>query len=219
MSGATAPRLTLFHYWRSSSSWRVRWGFAIKRIPCDFVSVNLLDDETDRPEHRRRNPMGYVPALEIAQPGAKPFYLAESMAILHWADEQWPGPSLLPPEDLLRARARQLAEMINAGTQPLQNLNAQDLHSQDPAERKRWAQHWIREGLRAYETLVRETAGRFSVGDQVTMADLCLIPQVYNAVRFEVPLTDFPTIERINVAALATPACQASHPDRYAPQA
>lgn len=205
-------KLRLYHYWRSSSSWRVRWAFALKGIACEMIAVDLLSGESESEEHRRRNPLGYVPVLDL---GGE--LLVESMAIIEWADETKPEPPLLPGDALQRARIRALAEVINADTQPLQNIGPQHLHSDDPHERKRWAQHWIRNGLEAYETLVKPTAGQFSFGDSLTLADLFLIPQCYNAERFEVPLDAFPTVARIHRAARATESCRASEPDRYKP--
>jgi maleylpyruvate isomerase len=216
---APLPSLKLYHYWRSSSSWRVRWALELKRVSCEFVAINLLTDEVESPEHQARNPLAYVPTLELVERDAGPLrHLSESMAIIEWLDEMKPDPGLLPSGPLLRARARQLAEMINSGTQPLQNPTVAQFHSLDPAAQKTWNVHWIRKGLGAYERLVAETAGIFSIGDQVSLADLFLIPQCYAAGRNEIPLSDFPTIERIHAAALATQACQASHPDRYAPK-
>lgn len=211
-------KLKLYHYWRSSSSWRVRWGFAMKGIDCELVAVNLLNGESESPEHLARNPLGYVPVLELPGPRG-PMYLRESMAILEWAEETHPDPSLLPGDALNRARIRQLAEVISADTQPLQNLGPQYLHSEDPERRKAWAQHWIRHGMQAYEKMVDETAGRFSVGDTVSLADLCLVPQCYNALRYEVALEEFPTIHRIYSAAIETPGYFASAPERFEPRA
>ncbi len=214
-------RLRLYHYWRSSSSWRVRWALAHRGLPAEMVSVNLLDDETDQPPHRARNPMGFVPVLELVdRPAGDPRrYLAESVAILEWLEETAPGPSLLPRDPLDRAHVRQLCELINAGTQPLQNLNAMDLHApSDPEARKKWAQHWIRNGLTAFEKIAGANAGQHSVGDTLTAADLVLVPQCYNALRFDVALeTEFPLLAKLHAAGLATPSGQASHPDRYAP--
>lgn len=212
-------RLRLYHYWRSSSSWRVRWALAHKGLAAEMVTVNLLDDETDQPEHRARNPLGYVPVLELVDlPAHEPLrYVAESVAILDWLEETQAGPSLLPQDPLHRARVRQLCEIVNSGTQPLQNLNVMHRHSADPAEQKTWSQHWIRSGLAAFETLVTPTAGRHCLGDELTAADVFLIPQCYNAVRFDIPLSDYPTVARLNEAGLATAGCRASHPDRYAP--
>lgn len=204
--------MRLYHYWRSSSSWRVRWAFAHKSIACEFVAVDILKEETDAPTHLARNPLGFVPVLEIG--GA---FLAESMAIMEWAEETTPKPTLLPGDALNRARVRQLAEMINADTQPLQNLNPQQLHSSDPAKQKEWARHWMLRGLGAYEKIASRTAGVFSVGDELSLADLCLIPQCYNALRYDIALEDFPTVARVHAAAMKTESCEASHPDRFKP--
>jgi len=220
--GPAGTSLRLFHYWRSSSSYRVRFGLFYKGLHPALVHVNLLDDSSDQPEHKARNPMGYVPVLEFMdtpeRAGPKR-YIAESIAILEWAEETQAGPLLLPKDPLLRARCRQLVQIVNSGTQPLVNLTAQLRHSSDPAEQKRWSQFWIRKGMEAYEALARETAGRFTIGDELTMADICLVPHCYTAVRNEVPVEDYPTVARINAAALETPAARASHPDHFKPPA
>ena len=211
-------KLKLYHYWRSSSSWRVRWALALKQVPCEFIPINLLADEESTPAHLARNPMGYVPVLEITESEGAPLqFLGESVAIIEWLEELFPTPSLFHGNSFLKARSRQLAELINAGTQPLQNLNVSLHHSNDAEEQKQWNQYWIRHGLKAYETLVAETCGRFSVGDQLTLADLFLIPQCYNALRNEVPLQEFPLIEKINERALATESCKAAAPERFKP--
>lgn len=220
MHPSTPLNLKLYHYWRSSSSWRVRWALAHKKIPCEFTPINLLTDESDSEAHLQRNPLGYVPVLEI-RTEAKPVFLAESVAILEWLEEVHPENPLLPPprvaHALDRARIRQLAEVINSGTQPLQNLNALHLHSSEPSEQKLWAQHWIRKGLNAYETLAQETAGKFSFGDALTLADLFLVPQCYNAGRQDVSLDEFPLLKKIFESASQTPSYQESHPDRFNP--
>lgn len=211
-------RLRLYHYWRSSSSWRVRLALAHKGIDVEYRAVSLLDGESESPEHRARNPMGFVPVLEFldeTDPGRR--YLTESIAIIEWLEERFPQNPLLPQDPVLRARTRALAETINAGTAPLQNLTAQIQHTDDAAKRKAWAQHWIREGLSAYEALARPLAGKFSVGDSLTVADLCLIPQCYNALRNELRLDDFPLVHAIYRNVLETPAAKQSEPDRFKP--
>ena len=214
-------KLRLYHYWRSTSSWRVRWAFALKKIECEKVAINLLTDESDSSTHRARNPMGYVPVLEILDEPAdsRLRFLAESTAIIEWAEERFPTPSLLPGNAEERARIRQLAELVNSGIQPLQNLSVLEHFSSDPQERKRWAQHWIRKGLNSYEELIRGVAGQYSFGNTVTLADLFLIPQCYGAIRQEIDLgREFPTIAGIYERALKTEACAASHPDRFKPE-
>lgn len=192
---------------------------AYKGVHCEFNTVNLLTDEPESSEHLKRNPLGYVPVLELIDDNGESRYLGESTAIIEWLEETRPKPSLLPQNPLSRARVRQLAEVINAGTQPLQNPNVSEFHSTDPEERKRWAQHWIRKGLHAYETLVHESAGRFSFGNQLTVADLYLIPQCYNALRQGVEIAEeFPRLQRIWDAAKEEISYQASEPERFKPE-
>jgi maleylacetoacetate isomerase len=205
-------KLTLFHYWRSSGSFRVRWALALKGLAYDAVPINLLNGENDQPTHLRRNPMGYVPVLEVDGR-----FLAESVAIIEWLDETHPEPKLYPTDPWARAQARQLVETLNAGTQPLHNLNVVERHAEDPAERKRWSQEWIRKGLGAFEALLPPPRAKFSLADRPMAPDLFLIPQCYGALRNEVALEEFPRVAAIYAAALATPECQAAHPDRFAP--
>ena len=208
---------TLYHYWRSSASWRVRWAFALKNIECEFKSINLLTDEAESPEHRARNPMGYVPVLELCDSkGSR--YISQSLAITDWAEHIKPTPSLYPKDLFDRAYCIQLAEMINADTAPLQNLPPQFMYSDDSEKRKAWARHWIENGLSGYEKLVARTAKTFSCGDQVTLADLCLVPQVYNALRYEVHLAQFPIIKRIYETARETNACKIASPEAFEPK-
>jgi maleylacetoacetate isomerase len=144
-------------------------------------------------------------------------YLIESVAIIEWLDEVFPRKHLYPDDPIEKARVRALCEVINADTQPIQNLTVMDYYSDDPEKRKKWNQHFITRGLNAYETLVSSTAGRFSFGDSVTAADLFLIPQVYNALRFELDISQFPRVEQIYHRAIELAEVVASHPDRYKP--
>lgn len=201
---------TLYHYWRSSSSWRVRWALELKGLKAKMVPVNLLDGESDREPHLSRHPLGYVPVLTVNGRN-----MIESAAIVEWLEENYPSPRLYPGDSFNRAHIRALVEIINADTQPIQNLNVVDYHSTDAAEKKRWQQHFIRRGLAAFEKISTARAGRFSVGDQITAADLYLVPQCYNAVRFDVALSEFPLIERIYNEAMKTPECHAAAPERY----
>jgi maleylacetoacetate isomerase len=215
-------KLRLYHYWRSSSSWRVRWALELKKFQYESVAVNLLDDETDRPEHRGRNPMGYVPVLEFLDlPDDAPLsrrYLTESVAIVEWAEERKPVPSLLSESAEERAHIRRLVEIVNSGIQPLQNPPVFGAVSRDDEERKQWCQRWIRQGMKAYAEWIQGSSGKFSVGNEITMADLYLIPQCYAALRFEIDLEkEFPTLAKIYAHALETESCKASHPDRFKP--
>lgn len=216
-------RLRLYHYWRSTSSWRVRWALAHKKIEAEFVAVNLLDGESESAPHLARNPMGYVPVLEfLDEPVPALRFLVESLPIIEFLEETFPSAPLLPKSPRERAHVRALSETINAGVQPLQNLTTQIVYApdSDPAaaeKRKAWAQTWIRRGLEAFEALAKTEAGTFSFGDTISIADLCLIPQCYAAIRNEVPFDGYPTIARIYANALKTEAYHASEPDRFKP--
>lgn len=209
----SAAGLKLYHYWRSSASWRVRWALNLKKIPHELIHVSIINGESQSETHLKRNPFGQVPVLEYEGK-----FLSESLAIIQFLEQLFPASSLLPQDPFLKARAWQLAEVINAGTQPIQNLGVMKKVTDDEAKRKEWAQYWIARGLKSYETWLKGLAGKFSVGDQVTVADLCLIPQVYNAKRFEVDLKPFPTIQRIYDHALTTEACAQAEPSRYEPK-
>lgn len=204
--------VTLYHYWRSSSSWRVRWALKIKKVPAREVAVDLLDGTSESEAHLKRNPLGYVPVLEIQN-----HTLIESAAIVEWLDEMIPTPSFFPGSSYDRAHIRALVEIINAGTQPVQNLTVMDKYSQDEAKRLEWNQYFIRRGLSAFEKLTQSHGGEFSYGDSLTAADLFLIPQVYNALRFKVNMDEFPLISKINQNCLKLPECLGSHPDQYKP--
>lgn len=204
--------LTLHHYWRSTSSWRVRYALAYKKIEYKPVHVNLLDDETDKDPFRKLNPMGYVPVLEVDGK-----LLTESVAIIEWLEELFPDPKLYPINSIEKAHCRALVETINAGIQPVQNLTVQEHYSDDPEERKKWAQYFIQRGLTAFEKHISSSAGRFCMGDSFTAADIFLVPQIYAALRNEVDLKQFAKAEKIYRHCLEMPACQASHPDQFKP--
>ena len=148
-------------------------------------------------------------------------YLGESLAILEYLEELHPHPALLPPDPLGRARVRQLVQVIGADTQPLQNLSVLRhvgrLDTGAEAQRQ-WARHYITRGLTAYEALLAQAdwpRGSYSYGSEVSMAELCLVPQCYNARRQGLELGQWPRIAAIEAAALATRAAQASHPDAF----
>ena len=120
---------------------------------------------------------------------------------------------LLPKEAFERAKVREISETINAGTQPLQNLSVINRYSSDPEQRKTWSQFWISKGLKVVEELLVKSSGKFCVGDQITMADCCLVPQIYNANRFEVDMSQFPNITRIMKSLESEKAFISAHPD------
>ncbi len=208
--------MKLYNYWRSSCSWRVRIGLYWKQQPFSYLPVHLLKEggQQKAEPYASLNPMQSVPLLEV-EDGGRLFHLAQSMAILEYLEERWPEPPLLPADRLARAQVRQAAEIVNSGIQPYQNTSVQkrvkhELHGDEKA----WARHFIAHGLRALEPLLRSTAGRYAVGDQVTLADCFLVPQLYHARRYEVDLTPFPTLTRVEAACTPLSAFQAAHPDQ-----
>ena len=208
--------LTLYHFWRSSSSWRVRWGLQLKQIDCAFVHVDLATGDAHKAGYLAKNALAQVPVLELR--GHRFSTLTETVAILEWLDETVPEPVPLVPKDpMLRARARQLTEIVNANIHVLQNISTFRRHTKDEAEQQRWNTEWVGRGLQAYEHVVADTAGRFSLGNEITMPDLYLIPICENAVRYNVDLNQFPCIARIVSEAKATEACRLSAPDAYKP--
>lgn len=204
--------LKLYHYWRSSSSWRVRWALVHKKIEAKFIHVNLLNGESESPEHLARNPLGYVPVLETD--GS---YLIESVAIIEFLDEKFLDMPLFPKNIFEKAYVRSLIGIIGSDIQPVQNLTVLDKYSEDAEKRKSWSQYFIERGFDAYERLCERTAGQFSLGDTLTAADIFLIPQVYNANRFDVSMKPYPNLLRINENASKLAACINSSPEKFAP--
>ena len=210
--------LVLHHYWRSSSSWRVRWALALKGIAYRSHPVDLLKGEqSDASFVASKSPMGVVPSLEIDGRA-----LTESMAIIELLEEMHPEPPLLPKVPWRRARVRQLAELINSGTQPLQNLAVMRHRSSEAAEQKAWARHWIERGLASVEREMGVAAaegveGPYAAGESITIADLYLVPQLYNARRFDLDLAPYPRLLAAETAALSTDAAKKSHPDAFKP--
>lgn len=201
-------------YWRSSSAWRVRIGLALKGIEHEAIFVHLLREGGDqnRPEYAETNPMLQVPVLEVDGPQGT-FRLTQSMAILEYLDEAHPEPPLLPKTAELRARARELAEIVNSGVQPLQNLRLLHEVKALGADGLPITRSYIARGLAALEHHAKSTAGRFLIGDAVTLPDVYLVPQLYSARRFSVPVEPYPTLLRVEAACAELPAFQSAHPN------
>jgi maleylpyruvate isomerase len=206
--------MKLSTYWRSSSAWRVRIGLAYKGIEYEPVFVHLLREggEQLRPEFTETNPMGQVPVLEVAAPGGV-FRLTQSMAILEYLEETKPEPPLFPRTAELRARARELSEIVNSGIQPFQNLR---FTRELKAIGAKWlpiTQGYITTGLFALERHAIDGAGQFLIGDAVSIADVYLVPQLYAARRFGVDVEPYPTLLRVEKACEALPAFRTAHPN------
>jgi maleylacetoacetate isomerase len=210
-------RLRLYSYWRSSAAYRVRIGLNLKGLPYELLPVHLLRDggEQHRPEFRAANPQGLVPVLEHGQR-----MLRQSMAILEYLDEVWPDPALLPATARDRQRVRGLAQLVACDIHPLNNLRVlqyfeREWHVPQP-ERDEWVRHWICDGLDAFEAMLADhpSTGEFCDGHLPSLADCCLVPQLYNARRFGIDIARFPTIARIEQACLALPAFDAARPEK-----
>ncbi len=208
--------MKLYGYWRSSSAWRVRIALLHKGLPFEYQPVHLVRDggEQHGAGYRALNPMAEVPTLEIEDAG-KIRHLGQSLAILAYLERMAPSPPLLPADPFAAARAWQLAEVVNAGTQPLQNSAVLlRVKNELRGDEQAWARHFIARGLTALEALARDSAGRFLVGEAVSVADVCLVPQLYNARRYGVEVGAYPTLLAVEGSCLALPAFVDSHPDR-----
>ncbi|HXH02594.1 MAG TPA: maleylacetoacetate isomerase [Candidatus Competibacteraceae bacterium] len=208
--------LTLYDYWRSSAAYRVRIALNLKGLDYRQVAVDLRRQEERSPHYRARNPQGLVPALEL--PDGR--VLGQSLAICEYLEEVHPAPPLLPADPVARARVRGLALVVACEIHPLNNLRVLNYlsgplgHGEDV--RLAWYRHWIAEGLAALEALLAEhpDTGRCCHGDTPTLADVCLVPQLYNARRFDCDLSPYPTLTRIEAECQALAAFQRAVPER-----
>lgn len=206
---------TLYGYFRSSASYRVRIALNLKGQVYDTVPVHLLNQGGEQflPAFAELNPHSLVPVL--AHDG---HHLAQSLAVLEYLEERFPMPSLLPGDFVQRARIRELSLAIACEIHPLNNLRVlrylKHTLGVDEEKKNAWIQHWIKLGFTALEKQLAADAarGHFCVGDMPTMADCCLVPQIFNARRFEVDMAPYPTLCAIEDACNALPAFQAAHP-------
>ncbi len=206
-------RPILHDYFRSSASYRVRIALNLKGVEYEQHSVGLAEGAQKSAEYRALNPQGFVPMLEID--GLR---LTQSLSIMVYLDQRFPEPLLMPRDPAEGAHVRSLALLVACDIHPLNNLRVlKYLKSElghDQAEVDGWYRHWVAEGLAALEAMAAPRAGRFLHGDTATLADVCLVPQLFNARRFEVPLEPYPTLLRADEAASALPPFAAAHPDR-----
>ena len=218
MDSNNDEHLRLYSYWRSSAAWRVRIGLALKGLACTIEPVHLLHDggQQHAPDYAALNPQQLVPLLLHGQRA-----VYQSLAILEYLEEAWPASvPLLPATARERARVRGLAQLVACDIHPLNNLRVLQYFEGEwnvpQPERDEWVRHWIGEGFAAAEAMVAEhpSTGSFCEGNTPTMADCCLVPQVYNARRFGVDMARFPTLQRIEAACLELPAFDAARPER-----
>lgn len=205
-----SPRYTLYSYFRSSASWRVRAALHLKGLDFAYVPVHLLEGGGQQfsAAYRALNPLSELPCLVVhGEAGAPDVALGQSVAILEYLEEVHPRPALLPRDPVDRARVRQLVEAVNSSIQPVQNLRVLKKlgadHGFDQGATAAWGRYWIERGFDGLERLLERTAGRHAFGDTVTLADVALVPQVFNARRFSCDLARFPIIARVAGAAEA----------------
>jgi maleylpyruvate isomerase len=205
--------MILHGYWRSSATYRVRIALNLKGLTAEMVGHDLRLNAQQDPAYVARNPQGLVPSIET-EDGV----VGQSLAILEWLEETHPQPPLLPADPFARAQVRAMAQVVACDTHPLQNLRVlkrlRTEYGFDDAGTQGWARGWIETGLTGLEALVARHGQGWSFGDQPTLADCCLIPQLYNARRFETPLDLYPHLRAVEAKALAHPAFAAAQPDR-----
>ncbi|MDB5859644.1 MAG: nagL [Ramlibacter sp.] len=205
--------MKLHNYFRSSASYRVRIALALKGLPYDYVPVHIVKGEHKQEQFAKLTATGLVPALELDDGRV----LSQSMAIIEYLDETHPLPALLPGDALARAQVRALAQLIACEIHPLNNLRVlkylvRDLKVEEEAKNA-WYRHWVRVGLEKYELeLQRLPAGRFSFGDTPTLADCCLVPQVFNGQRFKVDFSGLTRTMAAYEACMQLPAFQQAQP-------
>jgi maleylacetoacetate isomerase len=205
--------MKLYNYFRSSASYRVRIALALKGLPYEYVSVHLAKGEHKQADYAGMAADGLVPLLEL-EDGTR---LSQSMAIIEYLDDTHPEPALLPADALSRARVRALAQSIACEIHPLNNLRVlkylvHELKVEEDAKNT-WYRHWVHSGLEAFERqLTQQPPSRFCWGETPTLADCCLVPQIYNAQRFDTPLDGLPRTMAVHDACMALPAFQAAQP-------
>ncbi|ORZ04040.1 hypothetical protein BCR41DRAFT_313426 [Lobosporangium transversale] len=207
MSESTIDRPVLYSYFRSSCSWRVRIALNLKKIDYEIRPINLVKGEQKSSEYLKISPFGYVPAYVDIKTGET---LIESISILEYLDEVYPETPLLPSDPLERAQVRALVQTVAMGIQPVTNLRI--LQYVGDEKKAEWAKHFLTEGFKALEAMLEKTAKEFAFGDSITMADVVIVPQVYNGFRFGVDMSAFPIISRLNSKLNELPEFRRAHP-------
>ena len=205
--------MKLYTYFRSSAAYRVRIALNLKGLPYEMVAVHLTKDggQQHKPEFHAVNPQERVPALELSSGGV----LTQPLAIVEYLDDIEPNPPFLPADALARAKVRAIAQIVACDIHPLNNLIALQYLKRtlkhEQAEIDAWYHHWVIEGFKAIEAMIGP--GPYACGAHVTLADICLVPQVFNARRLKVPLDAFPKIVAADAACLKLAAFDKARPE------
>ncbi len=207
-------RMKLYDFFRSSAAFRARIALNLKGLEYQSVTKALVKKEHRAADYLQLNPQGLIPALQVDDG-----VISQSLAIIEYLDEVYPEPRLLPAEPLARAHVRSLALAIACDIHPLNNLRVLNYLRQELAQTEdgvnTWYRHWVSEGFRGLEQEVarHSSAQRFCFGDSLSLADVCLVPQMYNARRFDTDLTAFPTLVAISTHLESLPAFAAARPE------
>ncbi len=206
--------MKLYGYWRSTAAYRVRIALNLKEIPYDIVEVDLIKDGGDQHQgwYKTINPQELVPTLELDDGNV----IGQSMAIIEYLEETFPHIPLLPADSLQRAQIRRMAQVIAMDIHPLNNLRVLDYLRQeigvDQTAVSNWYHHWLKKGFSTLETLI-DAVGPFAAGSSITLADVFIVPQLYNAHRFDFDLKDTPGLQRIEQSCLGLPAFSQAAPE------
>ncbi len=209
--------MKLYGYWRSSAAYRVRIALNLKQLECEHISVHLVKDggQQHSEDYAKLNPNELVPTLVDGD-----FSLNQSMAILEYLEQKYPAVPMLPADIETQMKARAIANDIACDIHPLNNLRVlQYLGNhlgQDEQGKAEWYRHWVQVGFNALEKTLSQTRGKFCVGDQVSWADICLVPQVYNAERFKVDMSKYPVISEIAAHCRSIEAFEQAAPENQA---
>ena len=204
-------KVKLYSYFRSSCSYRVRIALYLKKIDFVYQAVHLVKDggEQFKEDFKKINPMSQIPCLEH---NGKTLH--QSLPIILYLDEEFPEPALFPKTNFEKTEVLSFCESINSFIQPLQNFSVLKYIEQEfEADKKKWCQKWIARGFDSLEVLLKNKSGKFCFGDTLTCADVFLVPQVYNARRFEVDMKKYPTLEKVEQHCLSLEAFQKSIPE------
>lgn len=217
MSGI--KEITLYSYYYSSASWRIRAVLALKKIAYKYQDVKLLDGQQHSNDYASVNPMHQVPSLKVEFDDGNYHILTQSLSIIQYLETMYPTKPVYPQDPILRAKSQAIADTIAAGIQPFQNLETLTIYKEPlggeitkPEERKVIAQFWLNRKMKSLDQLVEKTAGKYCVGDELTIADICLVPQMLNARRFELDTTKFPTLKAIDDRLQELECFKVSHP-------
>jgi maleylacetoacetate isomerase len=204
-----------YSYFRSSTAYRLRIALNLKNVrPAETVFVNLKEGEQHSDSYKAVNPAAAVPSFELSDGTI----LTQSMAMLEWLEENYPQPLMLPTDSVLRAKIRAFSNVVASDMHPINNLRVlQYLTGQmglSAGQRKEWMHHWMHKGFSVCEGMLTEQSGAFCFGDTPTLADICLVPQIYNALRFEVDMAVYPRLIAAYEHALTHPAFDAARPEK-----